>query len=59
MDRVRAAWWQEVGIGSERPGDVPVTGGPGRKQRDQAVTVALAALREGDRYSRGLASRLA
>lgn len=61
-----AAWQQEVGTGrlgaaGRRPGDGQGMrgGGPGRAQREQAVGVALAVLREAGGYSRGLAARLA
>jgi len=60
-----AAWQQEVGtsrLGSgRRPGDGQGTrgGGSGREQRDQAVAVALAALRQAGQHRRGLAAQLA
>lgn len=59
------AWQQDVGtarLGSgRRPGDGQGTrgGGPGRAQREQAVAVALAALRRHGGPRRGLAAELA
>ncbi|MEU1457369.1 hypothetical protein [Streptomyces avermitilis] len=58
-----AAWQQDVGTGrlgraGRPPGGAP-TGGADRALRDQAVSVALAALHEDGGYRRGLAARLA
>ncbi|MFE1465196.1 MULTISPECIES: hypothetical protein [Streptomyces] len=60
-----AAWQEEVGIArlgsGRRSGDGQGTrgGGVGREWREQAVAVALAALRQAGGYHRGLAARLA
>jgi hypothetical protein len=60
-----AAWQEDVGTGrlqraGRRPGDGRGAqgGGPGRAQRERAVAVALAALREAGGHQRGLAARL-
>ncbi|MGX1545174.1 hypothetical protein [Streptomyces adustus] len=60
-----AVWQEEVGVGllgaaGRRAGDGRGAngGGPGREQRDQAVALALAALREAGGYRRGLAAQL-
>ncbi|MEU5076029.1 hypothetical protein AB0G76_31410 [Streptomyces asoensis] len=60
-----AAWQQDVGTGrlgaaGRKPGDGRgANGGVDRTQRDQAVSVALAALRAEGGPRRGLAARLA
>jgi hypothetical protein len=59
------AWQQDVGtslLGSGRRGDDGQGsrgGGPSREQREQAVEVALQALRAAGGYRRGLAAQLA
>ncbi|MGC9479257.1 hypothetical protein ACP4I1_34625 [Streptomyces sp. WG4] len=60
------AWKADVGTGrlraaGRRPGDGRGNqgGGPGRAQRDRAVAVVLAELRQAGGYRRGMAARLA
>ncbi|MFD7874160.1 hypothetical protein ACFV5G_08550 [Streptomyces sp. NPDC059766] len=58
-----AVWQEEVGTGrlgraGRKPGS-PATGGADRAQRERAVRVALAVLREEGGYRRGLAAQLA
>ncbi|KQX77031.1 hypothetical protein ASD48_38235 [Streptomyces sp. Root1310] len=59
-----AAWQQDVGTGrlgaaGRKPGDGQGSYSADRSQREQAVSVALAALREEGGPRRGLAARLA
>ncbi|MGV9291025.1 hypothetical protein [Streptomyces sp. NPDC003719] len=61
-----AAWKTDVGTGrlgaaGRRPGDGRGNqgGGPGRAQRERAVAVVLAELRQAGGYRRGMAARLA
>lgn len=58
-----AAWQEDIGTGrlgrAGRPPGSPATGGADRAQRERAVRVVLAALREEGGYRRGLAARLA
>ncbi|MEV5546488.1 hypothetical protein AB0L35_10180 [Streptomyces sp. NPDC052309] len=61
-----SAWQEDVGTGrigaaGRRPGDGRGAqgGGSGRAQRDRAVAIVLAELRQAGGYRRGLAARLA